>query len=181
MVLFGNHIFRLLLKHFENWMCARVKASFICKYLINLHISFGCVNVYSNSTYGTCERNVWLCVCTEAFQKDFNRQLLLFILSKILEKTQPERRDSWANSRKKRYYYVYAPNTWAFTKYEQIVYVCVKESEHERERDKMVSGLFGSWNDFRYKFYLFNLKPQTCIYGIKIETETIRIYNMKTW
>lgn len=45
----------------------------------------------------------------------------------------------------------------------------------------MVSGLFGSWNDFRYKFYLFNLKPQTCIYGIKIETETIRIYNMKTW
>lgn len=61
------------------------------------------------------------------------------------------------------------------------MFVCVKESEQEKERVKMVSGLFGSWNDFRYKFYLFNLKPQTCIYGIKIETETIRIYNMKTW
>lgn len=45
---------------------------------------------------------MFVCVCTEVFQKNFNRQLLLFIFSKILEKTKPERRDSWVNSKKER-------------------------------------------------------------------------------
>lgn len=67
-VLFEQKIqISFIVKHFQNWMCvcvcAGIKASFICKCLINLHISFGCVNVQMYI-------EVW--TSAEAFQKDLN-------------------------------------------------------------------------------------------------------------